>query len=128
MKKCFTKIAAILCIILYLIVPFKNQFLNGLHILSHISLNQDHHHHHNHYFNDHDHHHGWLAGINITLENHDASNALPDNLTNYKFEPPFPSKIIPLERQKVTKLAEKFSEIIIPILTGPFFDVPTPPP
>ena len=128
MKKSIIKIASIFCIVLYLIIPFKSQFLTGLHTLSHISLSQDHHHHHNHYFNDHDHHHGWLASISISLDNQNASNALPENLAKYKFESPFPSDYIQLKSLNLADVTRKFYSHVIPILIGPFFKVPTPPP
>ena len=102
--------------------------MNGLHTLSHISLSQDHHHHHNPYFNDHNHHHGWLARMSITLDNQSSSNALPEKLTEYKFEPPIPSEYLQLKNLKRADVSQIFYTNIIPILTGPFFKVPTPPP
>lgn len=128
MNKSIIKLASILCVVLYLIIPFKSQFLSGLHTLSHISLSQDHHHHHNHYFNDHDHHHGLLASISITFNEQNTSRPLPENISEYKFEQPFPNSLIKTIYLIPNMFIRKFCRHNIPVLTGPFFEIPTPPP
>jgi len=128
MKKVISGICMLFLLLLYLIVPFKSQFLGALHTISHISLHQDPHHHHNHRFNDHDHHHGWLARISISIDDQKTSHPLPVNISEYKFELPFPVNLIRLASTQSKILMRKFYQQNVPVLTGPFFEVPTSPP
>lgn len=128
MKRLISGICVFFLLSLYLIVPFKSQFLDSLHIISHISLHQNPHHHHNHYFNDHDHHHGLLASISISIDDQKKSDPLPVNISEYKFELPFPVNSIRLTQEQSKIMIQKFCQQIVSVLNGPFFKVPTPPP
>jgi hypothetical protein len=128
MRRVISGMCVILLISLYLVVPFKSQIMSTLHVLSHISLHQDPHHHHNHYFNDHDHHHGLLARISITFDDQNTSDPLPENVSEYKFEQPFPNSLIRTIHLTPNMVIRKFYQHTIPVLVGPFFGVPTPPP
>lgn len=128
MRKVISGTCIILLISLYLVVPFKSQFLSTLHIISHISLHQDPNHHHNHHFNDHDHHHGLLARISITFEEQHTSEPLPENISEYKFEQPFPVELTRVAHAQSNILVRNFYRQNDHVLSGPFFEVPTPPP
>lgn len=128
MKRVISGTCMLFLLSLYLILPFKSQFLSSLHTISHISLHQDPHHHHNHHFNDHDHHHGWLARISISIDDQKTSLPIPENISEYKFELPFPVNLIRLAHSQSKILILKFYQQNVPVLTGPFFEVSTPPP
>lgn len=91
-------------------------------------MHQDPHHHHNHYFNDHDHHHGLLARISISIDDQESTQPIPENISEYRFEPPYPPHFIRMINAQPKIITKKFYQQMIPVLTGAFFEVPTPPP
>lgn len=128
MKTVISSTCILFLLLLYLIVPFKSQLLSAFHTISHISLHQDPHHHHTHYFNDHDHHHGLLARISISIDDQKTSHPIPEKIFEFKFELPFPTNLTRLLHTQSKILIRKFNQLNIPVLTRPFFEVPTPPP
>jgi len=112
----------------YLLVPFKQQFLETVHLIDHFSQHEQIIHSHDHLDGEADHHHGYMAFVSNDNKKNSSEHPIPTELVNYQFQIPLPSHnfnisaYIPLVIGKTTQL------LFIPILNGPAFDVPHPPP
>ncbi len=113
---------------IYLIVPFKHQFLNTLHFLSHVSLYENPYHQHNHAYGGHGHHHGFIEQISHAMNDTGSDHSVPAELTTFEFQPIFPPvhsympDNFPVIITKIVCCAKVF------IKGSPCFKVPTPPP
>jgi hypothetical protein len=120
--------SVLLVLFVYLIIPFKQQFLDTIHLASHVMLYDEPQHAHDHGNAEANHHHEYLAFLNDALNNHDTAHPIPVELVNYQFETPFPSIGLHLAEYLPLLIKQTFHTLFIPVLTGPSFDVPLPPP
>ena len=112
----------------YLIIPFKQQFLDSVHLVSHIALYEETSHSYDHSDADANHDHAYLTFLAKALDGTDTKHPIPVELLNYEFQIPILSEGLQLF-ENVSLLNDKtVSFLLIPILTGPFFEVPHPPP
>ena len=112
----------------YLIIPFKQQFLDSVHLLSHIALYEETSHSHDHSDVKANHDHAYLTFLAKALDGTDSEHPIPVELLNYEFQVPILTEGFPLIKIFSLLSNKTFSFLIIPILTGPFFEVPHPPP
>lgn len=126
-QKAIKSTLVLLVLFTYLVIPFKNQFLYTAHLVSHVALYETPHHPHDHHATA-DHHHEYLSFINEALNDQDTAHPIPVELTNYQFQIPLLNAAYHLS-EYLPPISEKtFHTLFIPILTGPSFDVPVPPP
>lgn len=112
----------------YLIIPFKQQFLDSVHQLSHIALYEEKHHSHDHLDAVVNHDHAYLTFLTKALDGTDTEHPIPASLLNYEFQTPILTEGIHLFDHLPLLSDKTFYFLFIPILTGPFFEVPHPPP
>ena len=128
LQKAMKSTLVLLILFLYLVVPFKQQFLDSIHLASHVVLYEEPHHPHDHANEEANHHHEYLAFINQALNNHDTAQPIPAEMVNYQFETPLPSNGFHLSEYLPLILKQTFQTFCIPVLAGPSFDVHLPPP
>ena len=112
----------------YLIIPFKQQFLDSVHLLSHIASYEKTHHSHDHLDAVVNHDHQYLAFLSKALDGTDTEHPIPVELLNYEFQTPILTEGIHLLDHLPSLNDKTFYFLFIPILSGPFFEVPHPPP
>ncbi len=126
--KAVKNICVLLLLFVYLVIPFKQQFLDTIHTVSHIATYETPYHSHDHAHGNANHHHGYLEFLSQASNEQGNTTPIPVELVNYQFQTPLlaegylVSKYLPLIIEKT------IHALFIPILTGPSFDVPTPPP
>ena len=126
-KSTISRFFILVFLFVYLIIPFKQQFLQSLHFTSHLIAYQDGYHFHDHGSGVHDHNHTLLESMSHALEGRANSRAIPVDLQNFEFQIALFSKIFLLTDSPFFKPVQYF----IPqrILTQhPFLNVPSPPP
>ena len=128
LQKAMKSTLVLLVLFVYLVIPFKQQFLDTMHLASHVALYEEPHHSHDHSDAETNHHHEYLAFINQALNSHDTAQPIPIELVNYQFETPLPTDGFHLTEYLPLLLKQTFHTLFIPILTGPSFDMPLPPP
>jgi hypothetical protein len=74
------------------------------------------------------HNHAYLTFLAKALDGTDTEHPTPAKLLNYEFQTPILTEGIQLFGNFFLHRDKTFSFLIIPILTGPFFEVPHPPP
>jgi len=112
----------------YLIIPFKQQFLDSVHLVSHVALYEERHHSHDHLDAEVNHDHAYLTFLAKALDGTDTEHPIPVELLNYEFQTPILTEGFQLFENFPSLNDKTFSFLIIPILTGPFYEVPHPPP
>jgi len=86
------------------------------------------HHSHHHSHVEANHHHEYLAFINQALNGHETAQPIPVELLNYQFETPLPTLVFHLAKNFPLLIKKTIHTLFVPVLTGPSFDVLTPPP
>ena len=112
----------------YLVVPFKQQFLDSIHLASHLALFETPYHTHDHSHENANHQHGFLEIISQATNDQASTTPIPVVLVNYQFQVPLPVDLFNLTLPHPAFLETSIQLLFIPILKGPSFDVPTPPP
>ena len=112
----------------YLIIPFKQQFLDSVHLLSHVAVYEETPYSHDHLDVEVNHDHTYLTFLAKALDGTDSEHPIPVELLNYEFQMPILTEGFQLVENFPLISDKTFSFLFIPILTGPFFEVPHPPP
>ena len=74
------------------------------------------------------HDHTYLTFLAKALDGTDSEHPIPVELLNYEFQMPILTEGFQLVENFPLISDKTFSFLFIPILTGPFFEVPHPPP
>lgn len=121
-------VLVLLVLLVYLVIPFKQQFLDCVHLASHVILYEKPHHSHDHIDAETNHHHSYLAFLNQALNGKDTEHQIPVELVHYESQTHLPSGGFHLA-EHIPFLFDKMRHLfLIHIIAGPFFEVSTPPP
>lgn len=126
MKQILLKLLGFTLLGFYLMIPFKGHFVKSLHFLSHFAQQQNHTHHHGPGINDHS--HSLIEVFNAAIAEQQKSQQQPLNLNSFKFQVPFPSKLIkiPVEKEWMINCVVQTLNFRLPGKI--FYEVPLPPP
>jgi len=128
LKKALKSICVLLVLLGYLIIPFKQQFLDAIHMANHIAMYEAPYHTHDYAHENADHHHGYLEFLSQATNAQENTTPIPVELLNYQFETPLPTLVFHLAKNFPLLIKKTIHTLFVPVLTGPSFDVPTPPP
>lgn len=128
MKEFLSRLLIFVLLVIYLVIPFKHHFLNSLHFVSHITLQENPYHIHDTSFGDHGHQHTFLGTINHTLNDHGSKHPVPTELTNFKFQTAFPTGFLQTPDINLSEIIISYGLEITADIIDHFYDVPTPPP
>lgn len=128
LKSAFKEIFLVFILFIYLIIPVKQQFLNAVHFLSHVSLSEEFHHQRDHLHHDSKHNHSFIETIVDILDESQANHPLPVEVLRMDFQPAIPSECLQLPVNYSLSLNKLISSMAEAIITGPHLEVPVPPP
>ena len=126
--KALKSICVLLVLVVYLIIPFKQQFLDTIHMAGHIAMYESPHHTHDHAHENANHHHGYLEFLSQATNAQGNTTPIPVELVNYQFQTPLLTEGYLISEYLPSIIKKTIHTLFVPILTGPSFDVPTPPP
>ena len=95
---------------------------------SHITLYEAPYHFHDHAHGNANHHHGYLEFLSEATNELGNITPVPVELVNYQFQTPLLTERFLISEYFPLIIEKTIHALFIPILTGPSFDVPTPPP
>lgn len=127
-KRGIQNVLLMIVLFVYLLIPFKQQFLETIHLIDHLSQSQQIMHSHDHSHGETDHHHSYMAFHSDDNKDHHAEHPIPTELVNYQFQIPLPSLSFNIAEYIPLEIGKTFQMLLIPILNGPVFGVPQPPP
>ncbi len=128
LRKGMMKTTLFAILLLYLAIPFKQQFLSGVHLLSHVASYEKSHHSHDHHEPESNHHHNFLEFLNQALDGHHSNHPIPVVLTNFQFQTHLQTQGLHIIEYFPSLINKVFRSTDIHVLINPFFEVPTPPP